>query len=57
MFKLFKSNTDAEIDFEQDVSMVPQIEIVPEPSLSDMLNLVEERLDRIESKIDKLLNE
>lgn len=57
MFKLFKSNTDTEIDFEQDVSMVPQIEIVPEPSLSDMLNLVEERLDRIESKIDKLLNE
>lgn len=57
MFKLFKSNTDVEIDFEQDVSMVPQIEIVPEPSLSDMLNLVEERLDRIESKIDKLLNE
>jgi hypothetical protein len=57
MFKLFKSNTDAEIDFEQDVSMVPQIEIVPEPSLSDMLKLVEERLDRIESKIDKLLNE
>jgi hypothetical protein len=37
--------------------MVPQIEIVPEPSLSDMLKLVEERLDRIESKIDKLLNE
>jgi len=57
MFKLFKSNTDAEIDFGQDVSMVPQIEIVPEPSLSDMLKLVEERLDRIESKIDKLLNE
>jgi hypothetical protein len=57
MFKLFKSNTDVEIDFEQDVSMVPKIEIVPEPSLSDMLNLVEERLDRIESKIDKLLNE
>ena len=57
MFKLFKSNTDVEIDFEQDVSMVPKIEVVPEPSWSDMLNLVEERLDRIESKIDKLLNE
>lgn len=54
MFKMFKPKTDnSEMDFDDDVSMVPKIQIVPEPSLSDLLD----RLDLIESKIDKLLDE
>jgi len=56
MFKFFKSkDVIDEIDFDADMSMASIVESVPpEPTTQELFDMLIERLDSIESKINKL---
>lgn len=63
MFKLFRKLDDS-IDFEDDVSMLPSTftnlvsdEETSTVDIDDTLSILMYQLDRIEAKLDKLLDE
>lgn len=63
MFKLFRKLDDS-IDFEDDVSMLPSAfanlvsdEETSTVDIDDTLSILMYQLDRIEAKLDKLLDE
>lgn len=62
MFKLFRKFDDS-IDFEDDVSMSPLVNLLKQDNdssvvdIDETLSILMYQLDRIEAKLDKLLDE